>query len=129
MPKVVPHPPKPHDGAILRALRVQAGLQSTQFAAELSDLTGMSVLGPHISGYEAGTRFIPDWLVEGAARIFSKHIGKPIDPALFPDYWKRQFAASSAVEPREVRKQVSYYNKFAPERRRLLRAGLRTAAA
>lgn len=122
MPKIIPHPDRPYDGAILRALRIQAGLQSTQLAAELSDLTGKSVLGPHMSGYESGTRFVPDWLVEGAARIFSRHIGRPIDPALFPDYWKRQFANSDAVSPSEVRKQITYYTRFATERRRLLRS-------
>jgi hypothetical protein len=123
MPKYVKHSQKPYDGAILRALRVQAGLQSVQFAAELASLSGMKVLAPHMSGYEAGSRFAPDWLIEGASRIFSKHLGQTIDPMLFPEYAARHLSGADVVDPQRLRKTTTYLNKFAPMRRRLIAAG------
>lgn len=123
MPKIKKEQETPFDGAILRALRVQSGMQSTQFAAELSKVTGYAVLSPHISGYENGTRFVPDWLVEGACRILGKRLVKTIDPMLFPEYAARRITGAQTVSPSELRRTVSHINRFAPERRRLIAAG------
>jgi len=127
MPKVLKHSEQPYDGAILRALRAQAGIQSSQFAVELSAASGYKVLAPHISGYESGQRFVPDWLIESASKILSKRLKVAIDPMIFPEYTARRFTAAHAMNPREARKFIEYNVKFMDQRKRLIAAGTRAA--
>lgn len=127
MPKIKKEAIVPTDGAILRALRSQSGLMAIQYAAEVESLTHKSVMPPHVSGYESGARYVPDWLIEASCRIFSRHLGKPIDPHLFPGYASRRITSEEVADPRALRKVTTYINRFAPERRRLIRLGTRAA--